>query len=419
MLKYINLETMNLGKIKNLIYSFGEKEDLIEELSSNVISSDEIPGAIPAYISKEGNEYKVRYHISNEITLKQYFKDYIGRDEISKIIENIASIISKAQLSNIDLNNYLLNIGNVYIDRDTKEISLVYIPFIEKNSEEISFTNYIKEVLVNVKYNLNDDLNFFVSLHNYLNEKESSINEIASFIKSIKTEKNKDIDYKKTDKNAFDLREKEPLFTGKNIDIKGNEIKFIEDTANIKISDGIDKNDKPLAIHISTNSVNLENNNYYYENSKSDMDNEENFGTTIIDDEDDEFSAGTTVLGYEDYEIEAEDESGTTLLGMEDEEEEEEIPSLLRKSTNEIFEINKRRIKVGREASSCDFIITNNKLVGRIHAIIINENGSYYIEDNNSTNGTFINGVRLSKMGRGLIKQGDEIKLANEIFTIK
>lgn len=433
MLKYVNLETLNLGKIKNLIYSFGEKENLIESLGSNVISSDEIPGAIPAYISKEENEYKARYHIANEITLKEYFKGYIGREELTNIIENIANIVSKAQISNINLNNYLLNINNIYIDSDTKEIALVYIPLIQCNDEELVINKYIRELISNVKYNLNDDLNFFVALHNYLNEENVSINEIVAFMKSIKRKENSNIGRSEEDKNKLlwesnksSVNKNDVLFKSNNIAINSNEIRVIEDAANIKIGESIENIEKPLAIHISTNSVNLENNNYYYENSNSIIDNEEKFGTTIIEDDDD-FSPGTTILGDDDafkdsYEDSDDDEGegGTTLLGLEDDEDEEEvIPVLIRKSNNQVFILTKRKVRVGRDASSCDFVITNNKLVGRIHALIINDNGRYYIEDNNSTNGTFINGVKLPKMGKGKIDHGDEIKLANEIFTFR
>ena len=166
-----------------------------------------------------------------------------------------------------------------------------------------------------------------------------------------------------------------------------------------------------MAIHISTNSVNLENNNYYYDPCEkkavkvNSLDYEEDVGTTVLDDEEDDYR-------------DEESGGGTTLLGLDDEEE-EVIPYLLRRSTKEEFPLNKSRVKVGREASSCDFVITNNKLVGRIHAIIIKQGQNYFIEDNNSTNGTFINGTKLSKMGKNKISHGDEIKLANEVFIFK
>ena len=385
MIKYINLEKINLGKIKNLIYTFNEKYNSNELLNINVISSDEIPGAIPAYVYREGNEFKIRYHISNEVILGEYLSDNIGKDDLINIIKEFIKILSKAEEKSININNYLLNIDNIYIDVDTKEISLVYIPL------------------------LNDDNNI-LDLKKYLNsikENETSNCKNPFKLSNIKEDDNVDI----KDKNKLLWEKNDIEVKAESIDIKKIDKNGVFTATNINIEDSIDNNEKPMAIHISTNSVNLENNNYYYDPCEkkavkvNSLDYEEDVGTTVLDDEEDDYR-------------DEESGGGTTLLGLDDEEE-EVIPYLLRRSTKEEFPLNKSRVKVGREASSCDFVITNNKLVGRIHAIIIKQGQNYFIEDNNSTNGTFINGTKLSKMGKNKISHGDEIKLANEVFIFK
>lgn len=424
MIKYINLEKINLGKIKNLIYTFNEKYNSNELLNINVISSDEIPGAIPAYVYREGNEFKIRYHISNEVILGEYLSDNIGKDDLINIIKEFIKILSKAEEKSININNYLLNIDNIYIDVDTKEISLVYIPLLNDDNNILDLKKYLKELLSNISYNLNDDLYFFVALHNYFNDKDSDIKDVINYINSIKENETSNcknpfkLSNIKEDDNV-DIKDKNKLLWEKNdievkaesIDIKKIDKNGVFTATNINIEDSIDNNEKPMAIHISTNSVNLENNNYYYDPCEkkavkvNSLDYEEDVGTTVLDDEEDDYR-------------DEESGGGTTLLGLDDEEE-EVIPYLLRRSTKEEFPLNKSRVKVGREASSCDFVITNNKLVGRIHAIIIKQGQNYFIEDNNSTNGTFINGTKLSKMGKNKISHGDEIKLANEVFIFK
>lgn len=423
MFSKVALEVLNLGKFKNLIYSFGERDDVLEILENGIIDSSKIPGAIPAYVSKEGNEYKARYQMSDEVTLKDYLREYIGRDELYNIVENIVSILFEAESKEININNYLLNLNNVYIDKETKEIGLVYIPIMEDENEEISLKEYIKDLLSNVKYNLSDDLSFFVSVHNYLNDENSSIKQISDFMKSIKLQAEliiQDND-KEQNQSEFILQDQEDIkksikennmllwesnlveLKPNNIEIKNLDTKKIINSSNIKIEDTLENTDKHMAIHISTNSVNLENNNYYY-----DPFNKDSKQAILTGSEDEE--GGTILLDDED------EEGGTTLLG---DEVEEIIPFMIRKSTREKFELIKKKIKVGRELNSCDFIINNNKLVGRIHAILTTEGNNYYIEDNNSTNGTFINGTKLPKMGKSKLNHGDEIKLANELFIFK
>jgi pSer/pThr/pTyr-binding forkhead associated (FHA) protein len=81
-----------------------------------------------------------------------------------------------------------------------------------------------------------------------------------------------------------------------------------------------------------------------------------------------------------------------------------------------------RKIVVGRD-SSCDHIILDPKRsVSRKHCVLINDSGSYFIEDI-SSNGTFLNGKRLNKGAKIPIKPSDLISLSgsytlniNQIF---
>ncbi|MBR5515712.1 MAG: ATP-binding cassette domain-containing protein [Clostridia bacterium] len=72
-------------------------------------------------------------------------------------------------------------------------------------------------------------------------------------------------------------------------------------------------------------------------------------------------------------------------------------------------------ITVGR--GSNNQIILNHVGVSRHHAVIVREKGKYYIHDNNSTNGIFINGIRVS--GKALLHEKDVITITNSklIFT--
>ena len=55
----------------------------------------------------------------------------------------------------------------------------------------------------------------------------------------------------------------------------------------------------------------------------------------------------------------------------------------------------------------------NADLISREHLRIESENGSFYLEDAGSTNGTKINGSKITGKGRFPIKDGDIIDLAS------
>ena len=67
------------------------------------------------------------------------------------------------------------------------------------------------------------------------------------------------------------------------------------------------------------------------------------------------------------------------------------------------------KITVGRHNSND--IVINDTSVSRFHAELVNENNQWYIIDLNSTNGTFVNGIKIQ--GKIPVSIYDEIKLGN------
>jgi hypothetical protein len=70
--------------------------------------------------------------------------------------------------------------------------------------------------------------------------------------------------------------------------------------------------------------------------------------------------------------------------------------------------LNKDRIIIGR--NSRQDILVNAARVSRFHAQIINMNGSYFLQDMNSTNGTFVND---NKVSWHPLKHGEKIRIGN------
>lgn len=81
--------------------------------------------------------------------------------------------------------------------------------------------------------------------------------------------------------------------------------------------------------------------------------------------------------------------------------------------------ITKEEFIIGKNPNCCDFVIDFNKAVSNRHCCITCKDGINYIVDLKSTNGTFLNGVRLSANEKRQIKIGDKIKLANVEFVVK
>jgi pSer/pThr/pTyr-binding forkhead associated (FHA) protein len=75
-------------------------------------------------------------------------------------------------------------------------------------------------------------------------------------------------------------------------------------------------------------------------------------------------------------------------------------------------------VVIGKKQELVDLVIPFNKMISRKHCRVTKMNGTYYISDEGSANGTYVNGVRLNPGQRMQINRGDVIRLADSDFQI-
>ena len=93
------------------------------------------------------------------------------------------------------------------------------------------------------------------------------------------------------------------------------------------------------------------------------------------------------------------------------------LGSLTRKKNHETIQISKSNFRIGKERSSVDYCISDNTAVSRVHVILINRGGQMYAADQRSTNGTFVNDVRVDSGKEVRLKVGDKLTLGDEDFV--
>ena len=93
--------------------------------------------------------------------------------------------------------------------------------------------------------------------------------------------------------------------------------------------------------------------------------------------------------------------------------------SLVRKSDGEVIPINRSIFRIGKDPSFADLCISENKTVSRKHAEINIKNGTVYIKDLQSTNGTFIDGYKILPENEVEVKNEQKIKISNEEFILR
>lgn len=92
------------------------------------------------------------------------------------------------------------------------------------------------------------------------------------------------------------------------------------------------------------------------------------------------------------------------------------IAQLISRNDGKIVTINKDRFSIGK--SNSDLNIHNQK-VSRNHATIIKRENNFYIIDNESTNNTYVNNIKIPSKVMIEIFQGNTIKFADEEYDFR
>lgn len=94
------------------------------------------------------------------------------------------------------------------------------------------------------------------------------------------------------------------------------------------------------------------------------------------------------------------------------------VAKLLRKNTSETVVINKNSFTMG-SGNVVDYCITGNKTISRGHAMIQKQGDVYCFMDNNSSNGSFVNGRRVAAGEQVSLENGSVIRLSDEDFIFE
>ena len=89
---------------------------------------------------------------------------------------------------------------------------------------------------------------------------------------------------------------------------------------------------------------------------------------------------------------------------------------LIRRATNERIVLDKPLFVIGKDPNRTDYCISDNRVISRCHAAIVQKDGLFYIIDYGASNGTYVNSEKIPPHQEYNIKHGDQIRLANEEF---
>lgn len=336
---------------------------------------------------------KIVYTSPDGVTLKKYLERGISKNEFFLVFAQIIEVTKKIDRNGFNINNLVLNPNYIFVNEMTREVNFLYQPFISQNVS-VNIFSFLYDVIYMSVFKLEEDTKFLNELMNYLKGMQffSSLN-IENYILKTYPQVYKQIIREKPGQSQ-NLRERE--WTNNSSSLRNVES---DEEGTMMLEE---ESDATALLEEDGTALLYEEDN----EEGTALLFEENNDTALLDDnadllmEDDE---GTAVL--------IEDE-GTALLNNQG----ERYPYLIRMFNYEHIDLNKPVFRIGKEKSYVDYFVMNNNKVSRLHSDIITDGNRYFIKDNNSTNGTFVNGEIIERNSEVEIFDLDCIRLANEEF---
>lgn len=112
------------------------------------------------------------------------------------------------------------------------------------------------------------------------------------------------------------------------------------------------------------------------------------------------------------------EELGRTMYLEENRVEQEVFERLCDEKGREVLRLDRQSLILGKKREEADFVLEDAS-VSRMHARITKEKDGFYLEDLNSTNGTWKNGLRLQPYEKRKLEKEDEIKLGKVVLFFR
>lgn len=363
------------------------KDEQINAREVEILNSKIIRGIMKPTV--EG-EKKLSYLSPGGIKLEAYLKKGITKNDFFLVIAQILEAVKSIGRNSFNINNLILNMKYVFVNEMTHELHFVYQP-IYSSAISSDLAPFLYDVAYSVTLALNEDYkcvnNFIAYLKglqavSVINIEKYLLDVYPQIYKQVKRQKYGQSEYLGSFKNGKDIyydtdkrRKPTPLAD--------------YDSASLFS----EKNDKDEATSLLMEDVK--------DTPTSLLDDDNNEPTSLLVEDEDE---ATSLLI---------DDEATSLLS---EGAQISYPYLIRKNSFDRMDINKPVFRIGKERSYVDYFVANNNAISRIHADIITKNNSFFVKDENSTNGTYVNGNRLSPNEEVQVFDGDIITFANEEF---
>lgn len=392
--------------------------EMINTREIELLNSHQINSLIDPETGKK-NKSELFYKVSNYISLKEYLKSVTSKDRFLNIIISILETLKDTQKVMLYNKNFILDTEYIFVEPQSKMLLYIYLPVVNYDFEQ-DIKRFFMNIVYDTVFNQFEDCTYVSQYIAYFNQHTNfSVFDFEMFVRELNGE-----DMRSGDKKV-ELKLPHPSkFLDSNVKLCprcGKEYTNVDNFCDVCGIRLVYKDSDTSFSSFSSGSSNfmyatpVEEEIEQVQNGTQQMTLSDRIGSINQNSNIGgkpyvpQYSKGTTVLGAIDY--------GTTVLSFE-QLNRIAYPSLLRTKDGKKITVNKCTFVIGKSEANCDYVISDNNAISRKHATISIANGKYYVVDNSSTNGTYIDDIRVDADKSYEILPGQKIRFADDEFTL-
>lgn len=167
-MRTFNFRARNIGEEKYLSYTMGEDCELDEDVLD--YCQDNAPEELIEIIYEEDDDYDyLTYPVTGKVSLETYIQQEHDCESVLLILRNVAQEMISLKEQAIPLSYVLLNRGFIYVDAEKKTVQFLCLPIESKGALSVEFKSFIRQLLANMKYDVEEDLDYVGKLLTYIN----------------------------------------------------------------------------------------------------------------------------------------------------------------------------------------------------------------------------------------------------------
>ena len=375
-------------------------DDKVDDLTFGMLSNNDIEGLAKTTLVEDEIDRYFIFDIADRVTMKEYLGDSVKEEHLLKAFYGIAVAIKTGMEYMINWTSYILDEENIYIDSETGDVKVICMPLLTMMNDG-NTCKFFKNILFTAQFDEEEDGEYVGKLMVLLNPKSFSIDKFIEEIEDLL-----EIEHKKFDDYTIEDVEVPEVVSAEakaeevkeETGAKAEEVKEEAEAKAEEVKEEAEGKAEEVKEEAKAKTEDISEDIEFVENNEAEK-------IEVVEEKPEEKKEETKKGGFLKF--------FTQPIGQK----KENKPYLQKTKTNEKLYIEKDKFVIGSEDGS-DYQIKEETVEAQ-HAFIVKEKNEFFLVDNESKTGTFMNTAQLLPNEKYVLVQGAHIRIAEEEFDFK